>query len=62
MEGNLQVFVSFVYICIADRDPDIKRMRVEIPLTGLTLPHCCAFPKPVPGFPTSCVMVFFCVQ
>jgi hypothetical protein len=29
-----------------------------IPLIGLTLPHCCACPKPGPGFPTSDVVVF----
>jgi len=31
---------------------------VEIPLTGLILPHCCACPKPGPEYPTSYVMVF----
>jgi hypothetical protein len=25
-----------------------------IPLTSLTLPHFCGYPKPGPGFPTSC--------
>jgi hypothetical protein len=33
--------------------------RVGISLTGLTLPHFCACPKPGPGFPTSYVVVFF---
>jgi hypothetical protein len=27
----------------------------------LTLPHCCACPKPGPAFPTSYVMVFLCL-
>jgi hypothetical protein len=31
---------------------------VGIPLTGLTLPHLCASPKPGPGFPMSYVMIF----
>jgi len=35
---------------------------VVIPLTSLTPPHYCASTKPVPGFPTSYVMVFFCVR
>ena len=45
--------------------PIIKRggfyqeRRVGILLTGLTLPHFCACPKPEPGFPTSYVVVFF---
>jgi hypothetical protein len=28
-------------------------------LNGLTPPHCCACPKPGPGFPMSYVMAFF---
>jgi hypothetical protein len=34
--------------------------RFGIPLTGLTLPHFCACPKPGTGFPTSYAMVFVC--
>ena len=36
-----------------------QKARVGITLTGLTLPHCCACPKPEPGFPTSYIVVFF---
>jgi hypothetical protein len=43
-----------VYICIDVGDPVIKRGR----LTGLTLSHFCACPKPGPGFPTPYVVVF----
>jgi hypothetical protein len=32
--------------------------RVEIPITGLTLPHIVSVP--VPGFPTSCIAVNLC--
>ena len=60
VEANLHRFVSFVYICIciATGDLVIKR-RVGIPLNGLTSPHCCACPKPRPGFPASNVVIFF---
>ena len=60
--------VSFVYICIAVGGPVIKRVglwssyqegRDGIPLTGLTPPHCCICLKPISGFPTSHVVVFF---
>ena len=34
----------------------------ECILTGLTLPYCCACPKPGLGFPTSYVVRYFCVQ
>ena len=36
--------------------------RVGIPLTGLTLPQCCAWPKAGPGFPTSYVLISFVVS
>jgi hypothetical protein len=39
-------------------DSVIKRGRVAISLTGLTLSHFCACPKPGPGFPMSYVVVF----
>ena len=32
---------------------------VPYALTSLTPPHCCTCLKPRPGFPTSCVVVFF---
>jgi len=63
-------FLSFVDICIAVEDPVIRRGglrssyqegRVGIPLTGLTLPHSCACPKPGTGFPMSCIVVSFFV-
>jgi len=31
-----------------------------IPLTGLTLPHVCACPRPGSGFQTSYVVIFLC--
>ena len=36
-----------------------QEVGVRILLTGLTLPHFCACPKPEPGFPMSYVMFFF---
>ena len=36
----------------------IKRGRIGISLTCLTLPHCCACPKSEPGFPLPYAMVF----
>ena len=39
--------------------PVIKR-GVGVSLTGLTLPHLCAWPKLGFGFPTSYVLVFSC--
>jgi hypothetical protein len=60
-EVNLcKVFLSFVYICIAFRNPIIKRRRVGIPLIDLTLPHVCTYTKS--GFPTSYVVVYFYIQ
>jgi hypothetical protein len=53
------------------RDPVIKMGRlgssyqdgrVGNPLTGLTLPHYCACPKPGSGYSTPYVMVFLFVQ
>jgi hypothetical protein len=55
-----KVFLSFVYICIAFRNPIIKRRRVGIPLIDLTLPHVCTYTKS--GFPTSYVVVYFYIQ
>ena len=40
----------------------IQLSRVGIPLTSLTLPHCCAFPKPGPGLPKPYVVVFFVID
>jgi hypothetical protein len=36
------LYCLFNYICIFIRTPINKRRKVGIPLTGLTLPHCCA--------------------
>jgi len=41
-------FNSFSYPCYQEG-------RVGIPLTVLTPPHLCAYPKPGPGFPMSYV-------
>jgi len=51
------MFYLFVYICFAVGDP-IKRERVGIPLTGLTMPHIFACPMPELGCPMSCHSVF----
>jgi hypothetical protein len=50
--------------CITDIQYNLRDYRLSwLPLTSLTLPHCCACPKPRPGFPMSCVMHdLFCVQ
>ena len=42
--------------------PSYHEGTVGIPITVLTPPHFCAYPKPGHGFPTSYVVVFFCVQ
>ena len=44
---------------IAVGDLIVKRGRVGILLTGLALPHFCAYLKPGHAFPMSYVMVFF---
>jgi hypothetical protein len=63
MKANLcRCFSSLVYIYIAVGDPNIKKGRFWIPLTGSTLPHFCAYPKPGPVFPTPYVRVFWCVS
>jgi hypothetical protein len=36
-----------------------KILRIDIPLTALTLPHFYACSKPELGFPTSYVVVFY---
>ena len=45
-------FNSFSYPCYQEG-------RVGIPLTVLNPPHCCAYPKPGPGFPMSCLEIHF---
>jgi hypothetical protein len=50
---NIAGFLSVVYIYITVGDP------VEVPLTGLSLSHCCACLKPGHGFPTSYSVVPF---
>ena len=52
---------SFLYMCIAVGDTIIKRERVGIPFTSLTVSHFCASPKPGPGFPILYVVDFVCV-
>lgn len=54
-------FQLFFYICFVFKDPIIKR-RVDIPFTGLILPHFYACPEPKPGFqlmswPFTCSMI-----
>ena len=53
------VCLSLVYTCIAVGDPVIKKGWGTISLTSLTPPHCCACPKPGPGFATSYVVDCF---
>ena len=48
-------------MCIAVGDTIIKRERVGIPFTSLTVSHFCASPKPGPGFPILYVVDFVCV-
>jgi len=50
--------VAFV---VLDPHSIIKNRSVAIPLTVLTLPHFCAWPKTGPGFPTSHVSFLFAV-
>jgi len=50
-----------VYIYIVIIGPIIKRAMDGILLTSLTLPHLCACSKTGPRFPTSNVIVNFCV-
>ena len=51
-----------MYVYIIIRDPMIiKRARVGILLTGLTLPHFCACSNTGPRFPTSNVIINCCV-
>ena len=58
-------FLSFVYTCLCIavwRSSDQERL-VGIPLTDLTLPNFCFFPKTGPGFPMSLLICYpFCVQ
>ena len=48
-----------VMICIAVRDPIIKKGRVGISLISVSLPHVCACLKQGLRFQTSYVGVFF---
>ena len=62
LEVNLYRFsLSLAYICIA-LEIQLIRGTVWIQLTGFTPSHFCACPKQGHGFPTSYVVVFFCVQ
>jgi hypothetical protein len=36
-----------------------QEKKVEIPLTSLTPPHCCACPNPRPRISTSNALIFF---
>jgi hypothetical protein len=56
--GFYCLFIHVVYVLPLE----IQLSRAGIPLTGLTLPHVCACPKKGPGFQTSYVVVFFCIQ
>ena len=52
-------FLLFVYIWITVGDLIIKRQRVGIPFTNLTLSHLFACFNPELRFPSAYVMVFF---
>ena len=55
MEANLcRFFIGCLYIYTY-----ILRLVIQVPLTGLSLSHCCAGPKPGHGFPTSYPVVPF---
>jgi len=55
---SLQVCFDRLFIYYSWRS-SYQEWRDGIPLTGLTPPHCCVCLKPISGFPTSHVMVFF---
>ena len=71
VEANLCSFFH-LFICNATGDPIINMTgsgfnyqydRVWVPLTGITMPNCYAYPKHEPAFPTSCHnLSLFCVQ
>jgi len=50
---------AFVVIQICD---SYKEGRIGISLTGLIPPDSCICPKPRPGFQSSYIVVFCCVQ
>ena len=58
---SLQVLIICLYMHCRWRS-SYQVGRTWIPLTGLTLPRLCAYPKPTSCFPMSYVVVFFCVQ
>jgi len=54
------VLLSFViYIAVGHQ---IAKSGVDIPSTDLSSPHHCAYPKPVPWFPTAYDVVSYFVQ
>jgi hypothetical protein len=57
----MQVFKMFYfYIYVLPLEFQLSREGVEMPFTGLTLPHFRACPQPGPGLPSSHVMVLLC--
>ena len=62
LNESVYVFLSFIYICYCRWRSSYQDGRVEIPLTGLTLPYFYVCPKPGPGFSVSYVVVFFMFQ
>jgi hypothetical protein len=42
----VEVFFIFVYIFVVVENPIVNRGKIGIPLTGSTLPHVTACPKP----------------
>ena len=49
----------FAYVFITGEDPLIKKWRVGIPLTGVTLPYLCTCTIPEHGFPSEHVLTFY---
>jgi hypothetical protein len=50
--GRVTICTNVMGICISNYMYYLWRSRGKVgnPLIGLTLPHCCACPKPEPGF------------
>ena len=59
MEANLCRFFYCLFMHCPYRS---SYQEVGIPLTDFIPPHVCAYPKPIPRFSTSYVIVLFCVQ
>jgi hypothetical protein len=57
LEANLSIFLKIVCLYVLRWRFNYLQGRVWVLFTGLNPPQLCAYPKPVPGFPTSYVVV-----